>query len=448
MTAVVRRMANMCAARTSWPVWVITGSLLLLTALISLVLRRNGFSSWANHFLGWLELDAADDSWSPMRSAQAYLAEAADAAQLYTDVFFEIGTKFQYAPTSLLALEVLDLAWGRPFSTADFGVLNALLLILNVLAVGMLGWMLARQEGRRDLGCVGFALGCVAALCYYPLLKAYTLGQLQVWINLLFALACLGWAAGLRGTAGLLLGLVVLLKPQFALFGLWALWRGERRFLAFFAATAGAGILASIIRYGWGVHFAYVDVLRFLSRTGEAFHANQSVNGLLNRLLGTADSLTWSNTGFPAYHPLVHYGTMVFGLALLFAAWRVFRHPADRARPAGLVEFQSVALVATLGSPIAWEHHYGGLPALYIAMFMLLASKGNAWSGRAKWILLASSYLLTSASLPPLWERWPESPGNLLQSHLLAGALLLLGMQWWFLVTQRKPSPAPTPGFS
>ena len=29
----------------------------------------------------------------------------------------------------------------------------------------------------------------------------------------------------------------------------------------------------------------------------------------------------------------------------------------------------------------------------------------------------------------------------------LAGALLLLGMQWWFLVTQRRRSPAPAPGF-
>src|SRR5262249_58972314 len=38
-------------------------------------------------------------------------------------------------------------------------------------------------------------------LTFYPVVKAFTLGQIQVWINALFALALLAWMLGLKASS-------------------------------------------------------------------------------------------------------------------------------------------------------------------------------------------------------------------------------------------------------
>lgn len=425
------------------------------TLAIALSLRHNGYSSWANHFLGWLNLAAADDSWMPMRVALDYLATAADPAQLYSHIFFESGIKFQYAPSSLLALASLDAAFGHPLSVSELGLINAALVTVNIGVVGVLGMILARQHGWGPrIGLPLAMLGCVIAVCFYPLLKAYTLGQLQVWINVLFALACLAWAMGFRAAAGILIGLIVLLKPQFALFGVWALWRRQTSFLLGFSATLGLGLAASILTFGWDVHLAYLDVLRSLARTGEAFHANQSFNGVLNRLFETADSLEWTKKRFPSYHPAVHYGTLAFSavlLALCFWSLRqqARRQPARTRAPASLAELQAAALAFTLASPIAWEHHYGILPAAYLVAFTVCLQRHSDPGRIARWLALAVSYVLMAFSVPAWSELWPGSPWNLAQSHHFIGALLLLWLLLALIHRQTQtstPRRAPHPG--
>ncbi len=446
MTVRASSFIDRCFGRASWPAWSASIGLGAITALIALALRRRNHSSWANDFLGWIQHGSSSDSWGPMRVAHQYLADAAEPARLYADVFFSLGIKFQYAPTSLWILDAMDTVFGRTLTTEDLAVMNAFLIGVTILAVGLLGFVSARRLGRTDLQCASFSLGCCIALCFYPLLRAYTLGQLQVWINALFVLACLAWSADRRSIAGVLLGVAVLLKPQFALFGVWALLRREFGFLAAFTAAVAIGVVASVTAYGWDIHVAYLDVLRSISRTGETFHANQSVNGLLNRLLETADSVTWTGRQFPSYHPLVHYGTLAWAILLLACASWVCWAASQRAPRASLLEFQSMALVFTLASPIAWEHHYGMLPASYVYLFVVFLGRPRVWVGNGKWVALTVSCMLTASSLPPLWERWPGSPGNLLQSHLLAGALLLLGMQWRVMLTS-LPLVPPVPRY-
>jgi len=69
--------------------------------------------------------------------------------------------------------------------------------------------------------CAVDVLVVLAALTFYPLIKAYSLGQVQAWLNLLFATVMLAWMYGARGVAGAALGLMCLVKPTYALLFLW-----------------------------------------------------------------------------------------------------------------------------------------------------------------------------------------------------------------------------------
>ena len=46
------------------------------------------------------------------------------------------------------------------------------------------------------------------ALTFYPLVKAYTLGQIQNWLNGLFALALWFWVSGRKVPSGILIALM------------------------------------------------------------------------------------------------------------------------------------------------------------------------------------------------------------------------------------------------
>lgn len=393
-----------------------------ITVLFAVGMRQAGHYSWINPLLHWLQLREAHDSWMPMRAALDYLANGGEAAELYAHVFFGQGIKFQYPPTSLLALEWLDRAAGSTIGLRTLARINAAMVLLNIVSCAALGAALGRGSRVDRTGCLLLGgLGALLAVCSFPLLRAASLGQVQVWINALFALACLGWAGGRPVLTGMLLGAVVLLKPQFALFGLWGLWRREWRFLAGFCCVLGGGLALSLHRFGWDAHLAYVQVLRSLARTGEAFHANQSFNGLLNRWLETAPSLEWSANSFPAYHPLVHYGTTVSSV-LLLGACAVLLHAGRAAGRPSLLELQAVALAFTLASPIAWDHHYGITPPVVLAAFAAVLA-ARAWPMAA---LLAASWFLLATPLSPLVEPWAAGPGSLLLSLQMAGAMLLL----------------------
>jgi hypothetical protein len=78
-----------------------------------------------------------------------------------------------------------------------------------------------------------------------------------------------------------------------------------------------------------------------------------------------------------------------------------------------------MALSITMASPIAWEHHYGIV--LPIFAVMLARTLGN----RARLCWLIASYMLISNFIPATNLLAPTVV-NIVQSYLLAGAVILL----------------------
>lgn len=404
-----------------------------LNGLILLVSPEPYKETVLQHTRDVLQGKGGDDSWGAMHVALDYVTTA-PPVPLYTEIFFNRQYRFQYPPSALFALSGLRLIDAERVQVDDFYVgpwpaLNTLLgwifIALAACATAVLLEIRLRQEHPQfDWGQFTAVRGLIVAglaLTFYPLVKGFTLGQIQVWINGTFAIALLGWVMGWRGTSGVLVGAMSLIKPHYGLMILWAMLRGEMRFAKACGATIGLGVAASIAHFGWSNNLDYLSVLSFLSQHGEAFYPNQSVNGVLNRLMSIADPVNYVSLDlppgkFPPFTPWVYALTLVSSAAILVGG---LLHRSDQREPARLLDFAVMALSCTMASPIAWEHHYGILLPIYAIVLV------HVMDSRARLIWLGASYALVSTFIAAA-NILASTPLNVLQSSGLAGAAIVL----------------------
>lgn len=386
----------------------------------------------AGRVLGLQKVKDAD-SWRPMLRAVRCLRDEAGRL-LYTSLFFEQRTKFQYPPASLLlmwpaVMETVTAALGR-VGLDWVGALTGVSWVLVLVTAALTGAILRRGLGGPDRAplsrreaIVLNVTGAALTLAFYPVGRSYALGQIQVWINALFTAVVWCWLAGRESVAGVLAGVMCLLKPQYAFLLLWGTLRRRARFTLAGAATVGAGLALAVTMFGVANHLDYLPVLSHIARHGEGYYTNQSVNGLLNRLLSNGNNLDWDAAAFAPFHPAVYAGTLVssatfLGLALL----------PSRRRSAGssALDLGLAAMACTLASPVAWEHHYGVFLPIYAVLFGALCGRARSWLGL---VPLAVSYALTANFFVAL-NRFADTPFNFLQSYVLAGGLLALGLAY------------------
>lgn len=367
------------------------------------------------------------DSWWPIRSALNSL-DSHTSSSLYDKVLFDLGIKFQYPPTSLLLFDLLDTVPSLHL-TGDLAlhVISWLLIIGTALIVARifihaidlhLGPGLA--EGRTDrilLAAIAIAL----SVTFYPLVRAYTLGQVQVWLNFFFAAAVWFWIVDRRRLAGAMIACICIFKPQLGLLLIWALIRKEWNFVTGWSIVFIPAALLSLGRYGIENHFEYLQVISFISQHGEAYFPNNSVNGLLNRILFNGNNLQWQDHEFAPYNPIVHAGTLIS--SLIFVLLALFWRRGEHRSTAATTDFLIVSLSFTIASPVAWEHHYGIL--LPIFAVVLPATLARSEFGLRSVILLATAYFLASHYFE-FTNLFANSYLNVLQSYLFIGALLLL----------------------
>jgi alpha-1,2-mannosyltransferase len=373
-----------------------------------------------------LRAEGGDDSWGVMAVAIDQF-DAQPSVPLYGELFFRRQFRFQYPPSSLFALKGLQLAGRENVRTVDGqhfapwpainDIVGWLFLALTALAsFAVLEKRLVAQPGFVDrpwLRPLRLLLVLALATTFYPLVKAYTLGQIQVWITGLLALALLCWLARWHALGGVLVGLVCLVKPHYGLLVVWALLRREWVFAAAAVLTGLIGLVASLAVFGLANQIDYLQVLQYLSQRGEAYYPNQSLNGLLNRWMSIRDARFVTDDipagVFPPYTPWIHAVTLASTVALsLYALVR--RVPEeDRAR-----DFARAMLCSTLASPIAWEHHFG----ILLPIFALLLVER-----RTGWLMLAFALTANYVAAAQLLD---STTWNFLQSYVLAGALIVL----------------------
>jgi hypothetical protein len=354
---------------------------------------------------------------------------------IYSHLFFTQHEKFIYPPCSLFLLDALNLAAraGVPVGTS----------LLAILLVSWGGTLVAGVWLYREVRiCISLLEACCIAVIgalFLPIAEALYRGQVQLLLTFLWGVSVLLWARKRPGASAFILALTCAFKPQLAVFLLWGSFRRQWRFTMVFAATLLVIAIASVAHFGLRNNLDYISVLSYLSRHGEALWANQSINGLLNRVLRNGDSMSWNPRVYPSYRAVVYLGTLVSSALILIMALVL---PWRKRWQAATADFLFFGCACALASPIVWEHHYG---YFYFLLVFLLArlkdSRGAAFAALAACILaMANRY-------PPLDHRI-QGITSILGAYLLwAGfaSLILLALdQQRKRVTETAPRvPCP-----
>lgn len=375
-----------------------------------------------------------NDSWNPMRAAFDYIVSNEQGSLLYDHVFFDNKTKFQYPPSSLLIfyplrsidkfLEYLDK------SENDFlnGFSWLLVISMTYCVIRIFNFSLTANTDNSTDCCSKIDLLTRNILLFglmitfYPVVKAFSLGQIQVWINALFAMLFWSWLRGKKAASGIILGIMCLVKPQYSIIILWGFLRKQWIFLLASVITALVGVLASILIFGIENNINYLDVLSFISKHGEIYYPNQSVNGLVNRLLFNGDNLNFDQNSFPAFNRYVYIATLTSSVFLISTA--LFQ-PQKINEKGSIFDLSIVTITCTIASPVAWEHHYGILLPIYAFLTPYLLREKII----GKWTipLFCISYILTSNYFAIVNKlAYSKFSLNIFQSYLFVGSLILL----------------------
>ena len=344
-----------------------------------------------------------------MQAALDYFATP-NTTPLYSEIFFNRQYRFQYPPSALFTLQGLQ--WLAPDNVRTNEVqtfpgvtLNDLVGWAFILATGLAAAALLELQLRkryavhsRVLLAARVAIVAGFTLTFYPIVKAYTLGQLQVWINGLFAVALLCWATRLE-VAVRLAGRTDLpdeaaLRP---VPGVGAAARANGASWPCARPRSWPGSALSVLVFGFANHIDYLRV-RLVPRRerGEAYYPNHSINGLLNRIMGIADpdAIQATSSSSPASSRRSIPGSTASPLSSSARDPRC-RTPASQHRPAippACIDFCLMALSCTMASPDRL-----GAPLRHPAADLRRAGR----SGRAETSVRSACW--------PRPTRWPAS---------------------------------------
>jgi hypothetical protein len=262
--------------------------------------------------------------------------------------------------------------------------------------------LLARGQGARPVGLLS-----LWALAHAGLWDTLALGQIYLPIVLAVAGSWLLLQHGHLRTAGILIGIVVALKPNLAVWPALLLAAGHHR-----AALSAAGSfvvlwLLPVMTYGWTIYRQWFELI-LSDRDRAAFLTNVSLIGLADRAVGRGTGIVLS-----------------VALVAALAVW------ALRTRPGPLRASALGILGGILASPIAWLHY-----TLFLLPVFFTFRMTRAMVAAAILFLLPVSVLLRLTDAP-LWLQ--VTIGS---AYNWAALLCLFGM-----ATQRtaRGAHAPTP---
>ena len=413
-------------------------ALVVSLAAVNLVLRQAGYTTTLRYARMAVEHEAKADSWRPMLQA----LEAWDRGEpVYQSVFFTEHVKFQYPLTTLflpMALRSPSRTGNRLIKALNRASLAAsLVFVACTAALFVVTWFGPRPDWHDWALWFGLCTVIAGSVLFHPTLMSYVLGQIQSFVNAALATMLLAWRLNRRIAAGVALGIACLIKPHFALLIVWGLLRRAWSFAASTALVIAIGAASALAVFGVRDNLDYARVVSYMAARGEAITANQSVNGLLNRLVQPPEAREWDFHSFPPPHPVVRAGTLVAALVLLGAALIL---PPALGFGGTALDIAIAGLSVTMASPIAWEHHYGILlPALVLAAGIALRLP----AARPWWFLMLGIAFALGGSL---WEPLAfveDPPANIVQSYVLAaGAAALFVMYRLGPVAARAAHPA------
>ncbi len=350
-----------------------------------------------------------------------------------------------YPPTA--ALEMLPVGliarWGdKALATQCFDILSRVSVLVLVLVTL---WFLREViAGTRD-----YVLAILVILAFFPIRWGLFCVNVQSVMNTFLAGAILAYACRRRTLSGVLIGLAVCLKPHVVGLVAFALIRKEWKVAIAASITGMSLILITLLMAGIEPWQTYFDNVLPTVSAGYACHGNQTLPALARRWVGDsyALKLTPISPGLRIFSVTAAIVTLVLAILPRTSKSQPSQQPIPNdlsagpntsALPATVVyragDMGIAVLLLMLGSPIAWDHHYGWSVVLY----------ANALAvGRIMrvpllfYALLAVSYILLATDWIPVGE---GRPGlfSLLDSSKVFAVIILMGLTWHSCLRLRR----------
>jgi len=335
--------------------------------------------------------------------------------------------QWPYGNPPLLAILTVPLTF-LPYSTAAvvWTCLNALMLlgacVAILAAIGRLDW-------------TGAVVALVLLYGYYPATVCLRLGQVEILLFLLIALAFLALKRGRDEWAGAALGFATAIKFFPGALILFLAWKRKWKAAAWGLGVGAVALAASILIAGPDNFAAYTEAWGvYAGGAFSAFPLNQSLNGFFSRLFRP-------NVFWPTLRglelPGLATGLWLGGAAVLGAAlaW-LTRKPTDARDRRFDMEFSAAILVLLLAQPHSQVYAFVWvlLPLIVVAC---RAVSTYPWSWLEVGALVLGYFMLGRQ-----WFQLPPIPVRFVRSHVMFGALLLTALAFYILWRKLPASAA------
>jgi alpha-1,2-mannosyltransferase len=271
----------------------------------------------------------------------------------------------------------------RPFADLAFETATRAWLIDNMaLTLLCIGLLCSARPWRGDglLNRWRVAWIVFMGLTFQPVLDNMWHGNISALIFACFALSYWLLRRDRSFVAGLVLGVIVMLKFYPGLFLLYFAWRRNWSLIAGIVVSCAAILALSLLTAGLPGNLAYFQmVLSELRGGGIPAFNNQSISGFLLHAFTRGDVNAWADVSVPV---LLTIARLALILATVGAAvWALRRRPERTANPTLAQDFDLAVVIAVmlLTSPITWYHYYVWLlfPLVVLLDAFLLMAAGT-----------------------------------------------------------------------
>ena len=280
----------------------------------------------------------------------------------------------------------------RPFAGLAFETATRAWLIVNMaLTLLCIGLLYRARPGRGDpiLDRWRVAWIIFMALTFQPVLDNMWHGNISALIFACFGLSYWLLRRDRSFLAGLVLGMIVMLKFYPGLFILYFAWRRNWLFIAGTVVSSAVILALSLLTAGLPGNLAYFQMVVSELRGGgiPAFN-NQSISGFLLHAFTRGDVNAWADVSVPVWLTIAR---LVLLLATVgAAAWAMRRRPERTNNPLLAQDFDLALVIAVmlLTSPITWYHYYIWLlfPLVVLLDAFLLMAAGT--TRRLAWLAI------------------------------------------------------------
>lgn len=389
---------------------------------LSVLLVLDAFASYYQHLPTTWEMHRADFHayyWAGKRIREGRIAE------LYsTEGRNDAGRRIRVKDFKNIPLVGVPFI---PFSHLRYGTAWKAWWLVSA-GFALIGFVAACRWVRRRYDWWVFAASAMlwASAHYFPIVKAFRLGQTTQLVTTLLFLGYLALASRREVWGGVALGLCAVLKIPATLFGAFLLltrrWRAS---IAFFAIGAISAVL-SVALFGWDIHRVWFhDVIKV--NWGTVFTAlnNQSFVSQSMRMVSDESLVSYTPVPLPPEIALLQW-ILVVAITLLWIKERR-RLPSTENR----LDLDFVMCIALMPFvyPVFWIHYFlFTLVALIILWRFVLE---EVHKRRVLLACLLTGVFVPAAVFPPYVPRWYLGretefwPEFLLGRFLYSSALLV-----------------------